>query len=143
MSRWFIAFAGAILVTAPAAILSGQETSTPGENKAQVKKVPAPSPVQKVLATPAQCRVIPTFFMRLERSVALLTMNPDPLFDVHDAAEIVGLSRNSLDKRRQRGQLPNYIQYDSHSGGPGPVRYALSALMKFREDHIIYPSRKK
>jgi hypothetical protein len=81
--------------------------------------------------------------MRLERSVALLTMNPDPLFDVHDAAEIVGLSRDSLDKRRQRGQPPDYIQYDSQSGRPGPVRYALSALMKFREDHTIYPSRKK
>jgi mono/diheme cytochrome c family protein len=42
MSRWFIAFAAAILVTAAVAILSGQETSTSGENKAQVKKVPAP-----------------------------------------------------------------------------------------------------
>jgi len=42
MSRRFIAFAAAILIAAPVAILSGQETSTSGENKAQVKKVPAP-----------------------------------------------------------------------------------------------------
>jgi curli biogenesis system outer membrane secretion channel CsgG len=42
MSRRVIALAAAILIAAPVAILSGQETSTSGENKAQVKKVPAP-----------------------------------------------------------------------------------------------------
>jgi mono/diheme cytochrome c family protein len=42
MSRRFIALAAAILIAAPVAILSGQETSTSGENKAQVKKVPVP-----------------------------------------------------------------------------------------------------
>jgi hypothetical protein len=39
------------------------------------------------------------------------------------------------EEREERGQPPDYIQYDSPSGGPGPVRYELSALMKFREDH--------
>jgi len=42
MSRRFIAFAAAILIAAPVAILSGQETSSSRENKAQVKKAPAP-----------------------------------------------------------------------------------------------------
>ena len=42
MSRRFIALAAAILISVPVAILSGQEPSTSGENKAQVKKVPAP-----------------------------------------------------------------------------------------------------
>jgi len=42
MSRRFIALAAAILIAAPVAILSGQETSTSGESKAQIKRVPAP-----------------------------------------------------------------------------------------------------
>lgn len=41
MSRQIIALAATILIAAPAAILCGQET-TSGENKTQVKKVPAP-----------------------------------------------------------------------------------------------------
>lgn len=82
-------------------------------------------------------------FMRLEPPVPLSAINDDPVFEVRDAAKIVGLSPDSLDKRRQRGQPPDYIQYDSQFDGPGPVRYARSALMKFRETHTIYPSRKK
>ncbi len=42
MSRGIIALAAAIFIAVPVAILSGKETSTCGENKAQVKKVPAP-----------------------------------------------------------------------------------------------------
>lgn len=46
MSRRFIAFAAAILITVPVTVLSGdssgQETTTSGEPKAQVKKIPAP-----------------------------------------------------------------------------------------------------
>jgi mono/diheme cytochrome c family protein len=46
MSRRFIAFAAAILIALPLAVLSGessgQEASTSAESKTQVKKVPAP-----------------------------------------------------------------------------------------------------
>jgi mono/diheme cytochrome c family protein len=46
MSRRFIAFAAAILIALPLSVLSGessgQEASSSAENKAQVKKVPAP-----------------------------------------------------------------------------------------------------
>ena len=46
MSRRFIAFAAAILIAVPVAVLSGessgQEATTSGEPKAQVKKIPAP-----------------------------------------------------------------------------------------------------
>jgi hypothetical protein len=82
-------------------------------------------------------------FKRLEPAIPFAVVNDDPVFDVHFAAVIVGLSADSLDKRRQRGQPPDYIQYDSQFDGAGPVRYALSALMKFRETHTIYASRKK
>jgi mono/diheme cytochrome c family protein len=42
MSRRSIALATLVLIAAPVAILSGQETSTSRENNAQIKKVPAP-----------------------------------------------------------------------------------------------------
>jgi hypothetical protein len=46
MSRRFIAFAAAILIAAPVAVLSGessaQQTTAPRELETQVKKIPAP-----------------------------------------------------------------------------------------------------
>jgi hypothetical protein len=109
--------------------------------------VPPPAPArtsaQRFAANRAQCLAIPIAYKRLEPGIPFSVVNDDPVFDVHSAAGIVGLSADSLDKRRQRGQPPDYIQYDSQFDGPGPVPYALSALMKFRETHTFYPSRKK
>jgi hypothetical protein len=78
---------------------------------APLTPTPARPPVQRFAAHRAQRLVIPTMFMRLEPAVPLSAINDDPLFAVHSAARIVGLGHESLEKRRQRGQPPDYIQY--------------------------------
>jgi hypothetical protein len=76
--------------------------------------------------------------MHLE-SLPLSAIDDDPVFAEGAAGKIVGVSAESLKKWRQRGKGPDFIQY----GVGGPVRYALSALMKFRATHTVRIQVKK
>jgi DNA-binding transcriptional regulator YiaG len=63
----------------------------------------------------------------------------DPVFNVYGAAEYLGVTDDCLKKWRQRSKGPDYIQYYGHGG---EVRYELSALKTFREEHKVHPKRK-
>ena len=62
----------------------------------------------------------------------------DPVFEVREAAAILGISKDLLDKWRERGEGPEYIQYYGHGG---PVRYRFSALEAFKVTHTVRPLR--
>jgi hypothetical protein len=81
---------------------------------------------------------IPLSLRRLEPAKPFNVINDDPVFEVREAAAILGLSKELLEKWRVRNQGPDYIQY----GGPGgPVRYRYSALEAYKAVHIVHPSR--
>jgi hypothetical protein len=82
-------------------------------------------------------------YVALEPARPLSAFIDDPLFKTRDAAAILGLTEDCLKKWRQRGQGPTYIQYRMVIGEPGAVRYALSALMQFRESHTVRAKGKK
>jgi hypothetical protein len=82
-------------------------------------------------------------YVELEPARPLSAFNDDPLFKTRDAAVILGLTEDCLKKWRQRGQGPTYLQYRMVIGEPGAVRYALSALMQFRESHTVRAKGKK
>lgn len=63
-------------------------------------------------------------------------INPDPVVDVRKAAIILGISQDLLEKWRQRGQGPAYIQFE---GPGGPVRYELSELEAYKAAHRFRP----
>src|SRR5215469_10349001 len=71
---------------------------------------------------------IPSRLARLEPSQPLHLIDNDPVFEVMYAARLLGISQDLLEKWRQRGQGPDYIQY----GPGGPVLYALSALEAYK-----------
>lgn len=64
-------------------------------------------------------------------------INPDPVVDVRKAAIILGISQDLLEKWRQRGQGPAYIQFE---GLGGPIRYELGELEAYKASHRIKPS---
>ena len=81
---------------------------------------------------------IPLSLRRLEPAKPFNVINDDPVFEVREAAAILGLSKELLDKWRERGQGPDYIQY----GGPGgPVRYRYSVLEAYKAAYTVQPSR--
>jgi hypothetical protein len=114
-------------------------TSTPTQHNAVVATTRPVTPLgganpAAFPATSAPRRLIlPTRYMDLEPPRPLSAINDDPVFNARAAASILGVSVECLTKWRQRGQGPDYIQY----GEWGPVRYALSALMKYRAEHTI------
>lgn len=66
-------------------------------------------------------------------------VDPDPVFDTRCAAQILGMSEDCLKKKRLREEGPVYLQY----GDKGPVRYALSDLMAYRNTHTVRPARNR
>jgi len=88
---------------------------------------------------------LPAQIMRLQPGHPFKLVGGDPLFDVdnpvfevREAAAILGLSKELLDKWRERGQGPEFIQY---YGRGGSVRYRYSALEAFKAAHTVPPSR--
>ena len=65
--------------------------------------------------------------------------NDVPVFEAGDAAEILGVSQELLEKWRQRGQGPSYYQYE---GPRGPVRNPARELRAYQEAHLVRPSRR-
>jgi hypothetical protein len=93
------------------------------------------SPVN--LSAPAPKRTeVPFCLMGLEPRLPFAVFNDNPVFDVVHASRILGVSQELLEKWRQRGQGPDYIQY----GPKGPVRYELSALEAHKAIHRVHVS---
>jgi hypothetical protein len=57
----------------------------------------------------------------------------DPMLTTWQATEVLGVSHDRMKKWRHRGQGPQFVRYPD-----GAVRYRLSALMKFLEDHTVW-----
>ncbi len=57
----------------------------------------------------------------------------DPMLDTWQATEVLGVSHDRMKKWRHRGQGPQFVRYPD-----GAIRYRLSALMKFLEDHTVW-----
>jgi hypothetical protein len=83
--------------------------------------------------------ILPTRYTKLEPAKPLSAFNDDPLFNPKAAARILAVSVESLKKWRQRKRGPSYIQY----GQDGPIRYACSALKRFRAQHTIQPEKEQ
>lgn len=94
-------------------------------------------PVPGVNAPTPKPPEIPERPMQLEPDEPPVFINPDPVFNTPDAATILGVEPSRLEKWRQRGQGPDYLQYEKH----GSVRYELSALIAFKAAHRIRASR--
>ena len=60
----------------------------------------------------------------------------DPVLNTEDAATILGLRPARLEKWRQRGMGPEYLQYDQDG-----IRYELSSLVAFKASRRARPSR--
>jgi hypothetical protein len=117
-------------------------SSSPRLSRIKSAQKPEPSTQQEALpstsvraaAAPKRTE-IPLQLARLERAQPLYLIDDDPVFEVMYAARILGISQDLLEKWRQRGQGPDYIQY----GPGGPVRYALSALETYKAACTIRP----
>lgn len=57
----------------------------------------------------------------------------DPMLTTWQATEVLGVSDDRMKKWRHRGQGPQFVRYPD-----GAIRYRLSALMKFLEDHTVW-----
>jgi hypothetical protein len=96
-------------------------------------------PISDTGNIPPQRTEIPERLRRIEPSdPPYFNSNIDPVFEVRYAARILGISQDLLEKWRQRGQGPDYLQY----GKNGPVRYELSALKAYMENHRIHPAHR-
>jgi hypothetical protein len=58
----------------------------------------------------------------------------DPMFDTWQAAEVLGVSHDRVKKWRYYGQGPQFVRYPD-----GGIRYRLSAIKKFLDDHAVDP----
>jgi hypothetical protein len=104
-------------------------TSAQPQQSSQPNSDPTP-PSPKVTHIPERLR-------SLEPEDPQLIAIQDPVFNTRDAATILGVTPDRLEKWRQRGMGPDYLQYEDH----GYVRYELSAMNEFKARHRIRPSR--
>jgi hypothetical protein len=88
-------------------------------------------------AHPSKAMQIPERLRSLEPADPPLIPIEDPVLNTADAATILGATTSRLEKWRQRGMGPDYLQYEES----GYVRYELSALNEFKARHRIRPSR--
>jgi hypothetical protein len=98
----------------------------------------AAQPASIVPDSPApELTEIPLRLLVVEGGRPFHVINADPVLDVHEAAIVLGVSQDLLEKWRQRDQGPAFIQY---LGPGGPVRYELSALEAYKAAHRGQPS---
>jgi hypothetical protein len=58
----------------------------------------------------------------------------DPVLDTWRVAEVLGVSHARVKKWRHYGQGPQFVRYPD-----GGIRYRLSAVKKFLDDHAVDP----
>lgn len=66
--------------------------------------------------------------------VAIAAIPTDRMLNTRTAAKVLGGAQEMMKKWRQRRQGPEYGRYPN-----GDIRYRLSVLLKFIEDHTIRP----
>lgn len=106
-----------------------------GNSTPSVEQKPA-SPVSRTSSTSLKYTTATLHLVRLEGSDRRSVYNDVPVFDVWDAARILGVSQDLLEKWRQRGQGPAYYQYE---GPRGPVRHLAHELRAYQEAHLVRP----
>jgi len=62
----------------------------------------------------------------------------DPVVGTRGAAIILGVSIDQVKKWRQRGQGPEYYQFEEG----GPIRYSINALNRYKAAHLVIPRKK-
>ena len=106
------------------------------DNGNTIRKPNPPEP------TPAKSRHVPKVtpipyrLRKLEHIDPAEIINDDPVFKTPDAARILGVRSDRLEKWRQRGHGPDYQRYDD-----GVIRYELSALVQYKASHRVRLSR--
>ena len=97
-----------------------------------------PRPNTDSTALPPKVTQIPKRLRSLEPAEPPLIAIEDPVFNTPDAATILGLKSDRLEKWRQRGMGPDFLRYPD-----GYIRYEHSALNEFKARHRIRPSRRR
>ncbi len=106
------------------------------DNGDTIRKPNPPEP------TPAKSRHVPKVtpipyrLRKLEPIAPAEIINDDPVFKTPDAARILGVRSDRLEKWRQRGHGPDFQRYDD-----GVIRYELSALIQYKASHRVCPSQ--
>lgn len=67
-------------------------------------------------------------------NIAIAPIPTDRVLDTRGAANILGETHDVLKKWRQRNQGPDYVRFPD-----GHIRYRLSTLLQFLEDHTVHP----
>jgi hypothetical protein len=123
-------------------LLTRAGRSLPGDSKILPPESTTPDSYPSPPGAPASETlrlVLPTRYTELEPPKPLSAFDDDPLFNPKAAGQILAVSTECLKKWRSRKRGPSYIQY----GEDGPVRYVLSALMRFRAQHTVELERKR
>lgn len=97
-----------------------------------------PQPNSDQTPPPPRVSQVPERLRSLEPADPPIITIEDPVFNTRDAATILGVKPDRLEKWRQRDQGPDYLQYEDY----GYVRYENSALKEFKSRHRIRPSRR-
>ena len=101
-----------------------------------IRKPTPPQPTPAEDRHVAKVTPVPYRLRKLEPIDAAEFINDDPVFETPDAARILGVRVERLEKWRQRGQGPDYQRYDD-----GEIRYELSALVQYKATHRVRASR--
>jgi hypothetical protein len=106
-------------------------SNSPGQ---PVRTAPAPVPntVKRTLLAKRVAR--PSTKVPPVTQIAIAPIPTDRALDTRAAAKILGETHEVLKKWRQRDQGPGYIRFPN-----GDIRYRLSRLLKFMEDHTVRP----
>lgn len=104
-------------------------------NDTPLRTPPQTRPVPFKAAMAARVNRIPYRLSRQELENPTEFVNDDPVVNTRDAATLLGLTVDRLEKWRPRGQGPDYLRYDD-----GQIRYELSALVQFKAAHRVRPS---
>jgi phage/plasmid-associated DNA primase len=98
---------------------------------------------QPVRTTPAATSTVVKHFPRAAQpsvkvppvtQIAIAPIPTDRVLNTRAAAKILGETHEVLKKWRQRDQGPEYVHFPN-----GHIRYRLSVLKKFIEDHTVRP----
>lgn len=115
-----------------------QRIASANPSKSVQSQQPQP-PASAPSTLPPEITPVPEGLRTLEPEEAQSVTIEDPVFNTGDAAEILGVTADRLEKWRQRGKGPDFIQREKY----GQVRYELSALNVFKARRRIRPSRGK
>ncbi len=110
----------------------------PTTNAHNARVVPGHGGSQQPAADNRRIRIVLPRLLHVEPIDFEKFINDDPLVGTLGAAIILGVSVDLVKKWRQRGQGPQYYQYEDR----GPVLYSLNALKEYKAAHLVIPRKK-